>query len=369
MNILKKSALGVCVSLLFVTLFVFGLAFGVHRVFSGPDNLKNALRESGIYQSVVGDALNQVQKEQQPSEGEQIPLDNPEVQNAIKTAVSPELLQSQTEQALDSIYSWLQGKTPKLEFAIDLGNVKQSLADNIGKYVEERAAALPVCPPGTPINQDFDAFNATCLPRGATAAQVTAQAKDQILKGEFFKDNVITAENFKGKDGKTIEQQLAAVPEAYKKLSWTVYGTGLLALLLIAAVVALSANWRAGLKKVSVVFIIVGSITVLLNWLSSLGVQKASEYAKEPLQQSGIKVAQHLADDLREWWLWYGIGLVVIGIITLIVLHFIKPKVTDSAAETGQPQHESEPAQTFGASQKPKNDVKQKPKPVKKLVQ
>jgi len=267
------------------------------------------------------------------------------------------------------LYAWLQGKTPKLEFAIDLTGVKQGLADGLGQYVEQRAAALPACPAGTPVGQDIDPFSATCLPRGVNPAQLAAEARGQILNGEFLKENTITADSLKTENGKTIEQQLAAVPNAYKKMSWAVYGTGLLALLLAAAVVVLSVNWRSGLKKVSTIFIVVGLISAFVGWLSGFGIDKASEFAKQPLQQSGVKVAQQLSEGLREWWMWYGIALAAAGIVTLIVLRFTKSKTLpmDDEAEKPAGGEAGEPAPAAG--EKPKDETKQKPKPVKKLVQ
>lgn len=370
MNILKKSALGVCVTLLFITLLTFGLAFGLHRTFNSPDQLKTALKDSGIYQTAVSDVMNQVQKEQKSGEGgEQIPVDDPAVKNAIQGAVSPELLQKQTEQALDSVYAWLKGESPKLAFSFELGEVKQNLANGLAQHVEQRAAALPACGAGTPVSSDFDAFNATCLPRGTSPAQVAAQAKDQVLNGEFLKEDKITVENLKGEDGKSLEDQLAAIPEAYKKLSLATYLTGLTALLLAAAVVLLSVNWRSGLKKVSIIFIVVGSLSAAFSWLAGMGVEKASEFAKEPLQQSGVKVAQQLSEGLREWWMFYGIGLLAAGIVTLIVLHFTKPKALPELDETEKPAGGEGEAPVLADGEKPKVEATKKPKPVKKLVQ
>src|SRR5688572_3316811 len=100
MQFIKKSVLGLCVSLLFSSLLLFGLIFGLFRVFGTSGPIKQALVESGAYQTIVGDALSQAQKEQ-PSGGEnKIPLDDPKVQQVIKTAASPQLLQTKTEQSL-----------------------------------------------------------------------------------------------------------------------------------------------------------------------------------------------------------------------------------------------------------------------------
>lgn len=372
MEIIKKSALGLSAAILFILLFVFGLAFGLHRMFSGPDTIKSVLKDSGIYQSVVGDALKQAQKQQKTEGGseEQIPVDRPDVQNVIKGAVSPELLQSQTEKVIDSVYAWVQGKTPKLQFAIELDDVKVNLANGIEQYAKEHMATLPVCTSAEQVGGDPDPFNATCLPPGADVNQVAAEAKNQILNGDFLKDAAISSDTIKTDNGKTLEQQLQAVPAGYQRANQAFYAIGALAVVFSAAVVFLSVNWRSGLKKLSIIFIVVGVISATVSWLASFGVSRASEFAKEPLQQSGIKVAQALADDLRSWWMWYGIVLVVVGVVTLVVLRFTRPSAAAEAEKlAAEPTGEAGPAPAAAPEDLPKSPAKQKPKPVKKLVQ
>lgn len=368
MNILKKSLLGLCASFLVVLLFVFGTMLGLYQVFGTPEPLKKALRESGFYESIVGDALDQAQKEQ-PAEGQdEIPVDNPEVQNLIKSAVSPEILQSQLEGSLDSFYAWVRGETPKLVFSVELGDAKNKLATNVGTYIQERLATLPPCDPNVAPNVDIDPFSATCLPQGVTAAQVADQAKGKLLSGEFLKDTTVTADSLKGEGGKSVEEQLESVPAVYEAIKWLLYGSGGLALLMAVAVVFLSVNWRSGLKKVSIIFIAVGGVSVLFSWLTAIGLNRVAEFATEPLQQSGVKIGQALGTDLRAWWMWYGIILIVLGVLTLVVLRFTKPK--EHAADSLESSAEAVPAP---AADNPRTQTaekpKQKPKPIKKLVQ
>lgn len=377
MNVFKKSMLGLCVPLLVIVLYVFGVALGLYQVFSTPDAIKGALRDSGIYQSVVGDVLKQAQKGQ-PAEGQEggIPLDNPQVQSLIQSAASPELLQTQAEGALDSAYAWLRGETLNLAFTVELGDAKTKLADELGKFLEQNLAGLPACAPGSASGQNLDPFNATCLPEGVSAAQAAAQAKNELLNGEFLKETTFTADDVKTDGDRTLEQQLQAIPQTYQAIKWALFGTGVLALLLAVAVVFLSINWRSGLKKLSIVFIVVGSIHVLFSWLAGMGFGRLAEFAKEPLQQSAVKVGQALAGDLRGWWMWYGIALLVVGAVTLVVLRLTKPKtVWQEADKQGElaPTNEDPAAMPPYLADKPKAAVavehKQKPKPVKRLIQ
>ena len=366
MNVFKKSLLGLCALLLTIVLFLFGLVFGLNQIFGTPDALKSTLKESGFYQSVVGDALDQAQKEQSADEQNQIPIDNPEVRNVIKSAASPEFLQSQVEGTLDSVYAWLQGKTPKLTFSIPLGDTKTKLADGLYQYAERRLASLPACAPGAVPNTGVDPFSAACLPQGVGAAAIADEARNKIMNGDFMKDTTITADSLRTGGGKTLEEQLQALPAAYQGVRWATFAAGFLALLLAAAVVLLSVNWRSGLKKVGIIFVVVGGLTAAFSRIAGVGLGKLDELAKEPLQLSGVKVGQALGNDLRDWWLCYGTVLIALGAVTLIVLHFTRNKTAETIVPQPEPTGEALPAAPAPAGIEPR---KQKPKPVKKLIQ
>ena len=376
MHILRKMTLGVVASLLVTTLFLFGLSWGLLQVFGSPDSIKHALSESGIYQSVVSDALKQAQKEQEQKSGEedQLPVDSPEIQRLIGEAATPELLQTKTEGAIDGLYAWIQGKTPKLEIAVDLRDVKTNFADGLERYVAEHVASLPTCRSGDDGNIE-DPFNATCRPKGIDSAELASEAKSKFLEGKFLKDTTLSTADLKAKDGKTIEEQFQAVPMAYQGIVWGVIGTGALALLLALGVLFLSVNRRSGLKKISIIFIVVGSIGVLMSWLIGAGLDWAAKVPEEPLQKSGFKVGEVLAGDLRNWWMWYGVMLVVLGVVTLVVLRITKKKESTNGPTHELAKEKNEAPEQPAVTAEPTSEgavapIKPKPtRPTRKLVQ
>jgi hypothetical protein len=334
MNILKKTTLVLVASLLVTTLFSFGLFWSVHQVVSNPKNIKHALSQSGIYQTGIDNTLQQSLKAQSGGGGQggDIPIKNAEVRAVISDAIPPAYLQTQIEQVLDAGYAWVQGKTPTLAFSIDLGSAKTKLADNMATYVTTRLSQLPVCAPAqVPVQGDVDYFNATCIPAGYAPATAGEKIKADILTGDFLKDQTITASTIKNNKGETLDQQLKHVPQAYSQAKKALYTLGVLAALLAVGVVFLSATKRAGLHKVGVTFITVGAISAFLGWAISYSTHVASTrlvekgQLKEPLQQTGVEIAKLLTGDLRNWWMGYGITLVVLGIGALVALHLTKP--------------------------------------------
>ncbi len=340
MNILRKLTLVLAITLLPFALFGFGLSWSLHQVFGTPTHLEGALTKSGIYRSIVGNALDQAQSKQQGEPGSStgsggdnnVPFAQPAIRSVIEKAFPPEYLQTQTNGVLDNAYGWLQGKQANLNFAIDLTSAKTSLANGLGEYVQKQLSSLPVCAPDKIPTGDVDPFTSTCVPKGFDIAGAAAKAKDKIAGGDFLKDTQITPDTIKNDKGQTIGQQLQKAPKAYQHISLAIEALGAVALLLSVAVVFLSVTWRNGVRKLSNVYISIGAVTALLAWGISFGLSKATaalakgSTTNKALQQSVLGVAKILAQDLQKYWLSYGIVLLVLGIGGLVWLTIIRPR-------------------------------------------
>ncbi|HJQ09210.1 MAG TPA: hypothetical protein VJ836_07045 [Candidatus Saccharimonadales bacterium] len=334
MTFLRKTALWGAHTLLVSALLSFLLLFSLLQVLGTPHAIKNAARQSELYSSIVTDALKEAQKKQ-PAQlsdtgGEEIPLSNPEVQRILNQALPPSYIQSQTEQIVDAAYAWLQGVTPTLSFTINVAEAKARLADGLGSYAQQHLASLPVCTAATMPQGEVDIFNATCVPPGFDISAAAAQARQQILDGEFIKDTTITAADIKNNEGKTLDQQLQAAPRAYDNVRGGIYILGIVAVLLSVAVIFLCSHWRRGLHALSIVYISVGAISTVLAWLSHFSIQKVAAHlikAAEAgaLQQKMADMIQLLAGDLRNWWIGLSLGLVGLGISGLLALRLTRP--------------------------------------------
>ena len=331
MQFIRKTTLVVAATLFTVALFWFVALLGLQRTISSVVTIKDTLKDSGIYNTVIQDVLAQTQKDQKNQGANKekeldIPVDDARVQAIIAQAFPPNYLQQQTEGVLDGTFAWLQGSAPKLSFTIDIADAKLRLADGLANYTREKAATLPPCPAGAPVAGDVDVFSATCLPAGVNPEIAATQARAQILQGDFLKDDRLSAETIKNDKGETLDKQLEQLPSAYQHAQDGVRGLAGLALLLGVAVVFLSVNWRAGIKKVAIISITVGALGILLSIMAKLLVDAASSNAdlKQPLQHSMFKVAEGLIANARMWWLWTGLALVALGIVGLVALHTTK---------------------------------------------
>jgi hypothetical protein len=327
---------------------MLGLSWSAFKVFGTPGSLKGALHDSGIYTVMVGGTLDQSQDETAQGDSE-IPVTKPEVRTIIEQSFPPEYLESQIEGALDDIYSWLHGKTPQLAFAINLADGKQRMADGLGTYAQQRLASLPACNKADMPRGDVDAFSATCVPPGYGTADAAATVRDNILHGDFLKDSTISAQTIKNDEGQTLSEQVADAPSAYKHVAWGLFSAGMVILLLAAGIVFLSSHWRSGLRTLGIILTVIGACSALLAWGISFGIQKvansrlaaSSDDLGGVLQEKGVQVAQILSNDMRNWWMLYALGLLVLGIGALVTLRFVKPKrgdgpVAPSSGPTGE---------------------------------
>ncbi|HKU19124.1 MAG TPA: hypothetical protein VJP80_07735 [Candidatus Saccharimonadales bacterium] len=327
MNPLRKVALVLAATFLPLALWSAGVSWSIHGVFGTPRHLEGALQTSGLYSTVVSDVLAKAQTDQtnQGTGTTTVPTSQPQIQAIIKQAFPPQFLQTQTNQVLDAVYAWLQGKQPALAFTIDLGSAKQQLANGVQQYAQTRLSRLPICTNNQIPTGDVDPFSAACIPKGVDVTAVATKARDDILNGGFLKDTKLTADNLKTGDGQPLSQKLHNAPTAYRRSTVAMYALLVLAVLLTAAVVLLSSTWRSGLRKVAITYMSVGAIMVVFAWTIVFGLHRAidaigaTKSSNKELEQSILRVVELVGRDLRSYWLAYGITLLGLGIAGLVV--------------------------------------------------
>ena len=273
MNFLRKSLLVILAPLLFLLLYAAALDFGVLTIAGQPTGVKKIIANSGVYQTIVPDAL--AQAKQASGSGAQIPLDQQVILNAAAQAFTPQVVQRSAETAIDGLYDWLNGKVAEPDFTIDLTPVKANFATAVGKAAEKQAAGLPACPAGVR-SDNFDPFSASCLPRGTTPAQVGIQAQNAIMSGSGFLEHpVITANSVKTDTGQSIfSTKLSNLPKQFQRVKKTPYILSALAILSAVGIVFLSSSRVAGLKRAGTIFLSVGIFMLIFAWALNWGVNK-----------------------------------------------------------------------------------------------
>jgi uncharacterized protein YjeT (DUF2065 family) len=273
MHILRKVALGLLSPLFIFLLFATAFDIGFIRTATHPATVKKLVADSGLYDSAVPNLLKQAGTISTPY-GE-LAATNPVVQQAATAAVSPQQVQKQSEAAIDSIYQWLDGKVSQPSFTLGLNDQNGVFATSISAAIGTKLASLPACSNAQSLAiaraGNFDAVNATCLPRGITAASIAGQLNSAIASNQDFLNQAsINASDLKsGDSGQSLFQQKGTkdIPKQYQRAKKTPYILALLTILAGAGIVFLSQNWQKGLRHIGINLVIVGVLMLIFAWL------------------------------------------------------------------------------------------------------
>jgi hypothetical protein len=316
MHILRRLGLVLITPLFVLLLFVTALDFGIIHIAGQPTGIKKILKDSNVYPSLIQDALGQAK--QISGDKTEIPLNQKVIQDAAAAAFTPQVLQQSAEQAIDGTYHWLNGKATQPDFHIDLTQVKASFASSVAEAARQRAASLPVCrTAGLP--PDFDPFNAACLPRGTTSAQVADQVRNDVINGKGFLEHpVITADTVKNNEGSSpFSTNLKDLPKQFQKAKKTPLILSLLTLLLAVAIIFLSATRRKGVKHIGFILVAVGIFMLIfaytLNWAVSDKLPTANLKLDNAVLEKDLKrVATNLVQSVdKNYWLFGGVYMVL----------------------------------------------------------
>jgi uncharacterized membrane protein len=311
-------------------------------VLGQPQPLEKALDQSGLYRSIVQNVVSE------NAASSSLPLKDPQIQAAAQQAFPPALLEKSTNQVLDGTYAWLQGKTTSPQFTVDLSPAKKQFASSVGSYVQQRLDSLPPCTlANMPSNlNSVNPFTLSCSPPGVTKAAIVEQSKEQVLANtDILNQTLYTPDTLKNDSGQTFTDKLQAIPRAYHALIVSIYLTGVVAILATIGIILLHTSRRAGLRRVAITSFSVGVISALMAFLGSYILRRATDTLTQSSQttqlvQTKLVVVLHLlANDLRTWWLGYGLMLVAVAVATWVLLRLNKPRKSLITPPTPQPSH------------------------------
>lgn len=345
MNYLRKSAVIIAGIFLPPILFSFGFLLAFGHVFGTPDRLEHALEQSDIYEAAVASLVRQTGAEGEqtvPGEGG-IPSSQEAVQNAVTQALPSETLHEQTTEVLDGVYAWLQGDTTQLEFQVDLTGIQSQLATSLSEQARTQASQLPVCGPDIAVSpQDFDPFEAECLPAGTDPNAVAEKTRQEVTSSELFKDPVLDASDIKGDSGKPLQEQLKPLADVHRAVRGFTLAGGILSAILAIAIVFLSTPVHAGLRRLGIILFSVGAVSAGLALVGALAMKAVVDAVtrasgEDAVQSAAAKAVQLLTNDIRTWWLGFGLVLAIAGIGMLIGHSVLKKRQTATPSSRPTP--------------------------------
>lgn len=375
MHFIKKLTRGLSSYTFKLLILLLAVVTALVVTFHSPKKIEKSLSDSGVYNSFVDSALQEIQKtsNKEGSDSNNVPIDDPAIQAAAKQAFTPQLLQQSTESVLDGTFDWLAGKTATPNIKIDLSNAKQTFANAVGAAAAQRVSGLPVCTVSQmqQLTTEMDPFTLACLPPGfditASQSKVTS---DIAGSKEFLGTPVITAQNLpKNGQGKTIFEEAAEAPKIYKWINASPWLIATLAIITAGITLALYESRRRGLRNLALSLAGTGIFLLFISYANNRLFDQISrpggplgKTMQGSFQQTGIKAVGSIVDSILNVMICFGVVYLVVGAAGLLALHFTKPKSENKPkSETKQEDSETVPEQKT----EPKPEEPQPPKPPK----
>jgi hypothetical protein len=344
----RKAAAAVLSSVLAILLFATAVDIGFNHFAGGPGQIKNVLEKSGVYNSVVPGLLDEAKTIS--STGGSVPLSDPIVRTAATSTLTPQYLRTNVNQALDSIYQWLGGKTSQPKFTFNFNDIKNSFADKVALGARQKAANLPACTTA-PSSASFDAFSATCLPPGVTPDQVAAQVRTSITSGQGFLDNGnITANDLKANGSKqsVFSDQLKNFPKGYQRFRNSPLILSLVCLVLILAVIFVYRPNLRGLRHIGFMFAGTGLLVILFAFGLRLAASNkviSNITLSNSVLQSNLRTLVHdFAHNLSGTYLVVGLVYIALGAIAIGATYMLYKRYPQAAIEPSEEKAVSTPS-------------------------
>jgi hypothetical protein len=320
---MQRLASILCVNLLRLCILFLPLLTAAVVVFGNPGHIKTAVQDSGIYNTFVGAVLEKSTKTTSDPAASALLADKG-IQNVAAQTFTPGVLQQKNEQFIQSIYDWLDGRTPHLAVNIDFSAERQALVTNLAAYGQQRAAQLPPCTLEQlkQVRGDQNVLTIPCLPPGTNVAQISQQfSNDVINSAEFLKEASFKSDNLLAEQGSRVSPQLEQAPQAFQLFKWSPWILGGIIVLLGAAFIRLAPSRRSAVHGIAWMLIINGALLIIAILVYLLLFSTAGQGARgvdAALQDAITKAMATLIADLNRIVLGISGAYVIIGMGLLV---------------------------------------------------
>lgn len=215
MKTLKKLAFWIVAYSIRLVLFATISAAVAVIIIGHSSSVKDALSQTNSYARFVPAVIDA--NKSAPQSDRSLNYDDPNIVKIFTDSFPAADLKVQTEAVIDSLYAWLNGKTPQLTFKVDFIKNKATLADSLSAYAFARLAKLPVC---KQLPDSVNPLTINCQPKGYDLKEVQDSYRQELLSSDSFLSKTVLTEKDLSKNaaGKTLPQQYNFAPTAFQWL-------------------------------------------------------------------------------------------------------------------------------------------------------
>ena len=328
MSTFRKFLTGFFSILLYVTLIAGATAVTITLVFSQPESLETMLVQSKLYDNFVESTLEQASKSSTNS-SDGFSIADPAVQAAAKEAFAPAVLEKDVNAVIEANYAWLQGKTDKPEFTIDLSEAKVTFAGLVGKAVKDHLQALPVCTNEQLATLNYaqaDLLTLTCRPANISPTTEGARIETTLASSDgFLEQTTFTADSIGQQGSEPYYKKAAFAPQVYHYATYAPYAVAGVSALLSIIIVFVAVRKRNGLRAISIVYLISGIVLIGMYLGANVAYNKFhtqlfNDSSVGNIQQSLTEFLHQLQVRVSQDYLYIGLGLIALSAIGFIVL-------------------------------------------------
>lgn len=298
-----------------------------------PVTIKKTLDGSGLYGQLPDIILDQSGS---VTGNGQAPIDDATVRSVITSTFTGPQLKSYSENFIDGMYTWLEGKNSEPSFSIDLSSARTSIAQGLADRAAARLSGLPPCttlPTGT-----LDPFTIECLPPGIDIPREKQRIMNEVLANkDFLPNSTITAATLpKNSEGKTFVQQNAKAPDYFQLIKQSPWWFVILAVLSASGFLWLAHDKRRGIRTLGRMTLATGSFILVPTLLFGLLLPTASNNLQAHVVGNAAapalnNVIKSMVDALTRVTIITSGTLVLIGGVTLLLERFIKTSHPEEA--------------------------------------
>lgn len=337
---MKKFARGMASIVLKLSLFNLALTGSLLLVFGTPDLLKKSVEESRLYDTIVSHVIRSSEEAMQQ---QGFPIDDPEVKDAIEDAFPKKTFKKYSENVIDSIYAWLDGKVDEPDYRINLSPVKQKLAEEVGDYAFRRYAGLPVCSPAQlrSLSSEVDPFKVYCKVPGIEPNQVRRDVMNKINESsELLSNAVITVKDLpKDAQGNTVFDNLSYLPAVAKFVRISPWIFGILSLAMAAALIVLNGR-HSGVRVVGVILVGTGTFLLIGTLILSFAFSQVNKpggalniAAAGSFQEPVLSIARTLNTETTKNLIIFSVAYIALGLLALLALRLTLRKISSAKVE------------------------------------
>jgi hypothetical protein len=327
-------------------LAVLSICAIIYATVGNPGFIESVFDTSGLYNNFVDSGL-KLASDGLDGEDTQVSQIVSDLTPSVKEVITPEFLQTSTEEIIDGVGNWLNGKTTIPEFSIDTGSVKADLNAELATYLSQYVTTLPDCQTYAAINS-LDIFTTDCKPHIPIDQDTYLSAANQFTSEIpiFDKNSLSSSELIKN----TGDNVWKTVPNAYKFIKLAPYIAGGLVLICSALILIISGNRARSIRKIGHIFLsnalillIVGTVIIVflghgeINFVGGDSVEQIA-FAKEIIEP----LVHGVARVLGSWLLYFGGGYALIAVTCYFVAHFMNRQKSDSTDSEPKPEETSQ---------------------------